>query len=167
MEAVKLKSGEAIDKAVRGFITKVEKDSGYKLITKNITYREFLKNKMLISHSIREGIPYDFFNLIKENAPFNEEDWASFLGISTKSLQRNKVKENFIFKSLQSEKILELAEVTSLGKEVFDSEEQFYLWLNTPSFALASLTPFELLRDSYGKEMVVNELNKIDQGIFV
>jgi putative toxin-antitoxin system antitoxin component (TIGR02293 family) len=167
MEAIKLKSTGAIDKAVRVLVNRVEQDRGYKLLNKNITYDEFLKNRMLIIHAIREGIPYELFNLIKETTPFSEEDWASFLGISTKSLQRNKIKEDFIFKPLQSEKILELAEVTSLGNDVFDTEEQFYLWLNTPSFALGNLEPIELLRDSYGKEMVVNELNKIDQGIFV
>jgi putative toxin-antitoxin system antitoxin component (TIGR02293 family) len=167
MEAIKLKSGEAIDKAVRVLVKRVEQERGYKLLNKNITYDEFLKNRMLIVHAIREGIPYELFNLIKEITPFNEDDWASFLGISTKSLQRNKIKEDFIFKPLQSEKILELAEVTSLGNLVFDTETQFYMWLKTPSFALGNLQPIELLRDSYGKEMVVNELNKIDQGIFV
>jgi putative toxin-antitoxin system antitoxin component (TIGR02293 family) len=167
MEAIKLKSTGAIDKAVRVLVNRVEQDRGYKLLNKNITYDEFLKNRMLIIHAIREGIPYELFNLIKETTPFSEEDWASFLGISTKSLQRNKIKEDFIFKPLQSEKILELAEVTSLGNTVFDTETQFYMWLKTPSFALGNLEPIELLRDSYGKEMVVNELNKIDQGIFV
>ena len=167
MEAIKLKSTEIIDKAVRVLVNRVEQERGYKLLNKNITYDEFLKNRMLIVHAIREGIPYDLFNLIKEITPFNEDDWASFLGISTKSLQRSKIKEDFIFKPLQSEKILELAEVTSLGNTVFDSESQFYMWLKTPSFALGNLQPIELLRDSYGKEMVVNELNKIDQGIFV
>jgi putative toxin-antitoxin system antitoxin component (TIGR02293 family) len=167
MEAIKLKPREAIDKAVRVLVNRVEQERGYKLLNKKITYDEFLKNRMLIVHAIREGIPYELFNLIKEITPFNEEDWASFLGISTKSLQRNKIKEDFIFKPLQSEKILELAEVTSLGNTVFDTEGQFYLWLNTPSFALGNLQPKELLKDSYGKEMVVNELNKIDQGIFV
>jgi putative toxin-antitoxin system antitoxin component (TIGR02293 family) len=167
MEAIKLKSTAAIDKAVRVLVKRVEQERGYKLLNKNITYVEFLKNRMLIIHAIREGIPYDFFNLIKERTPFNDENWASFLGISIKSLQRNKVKEDFIFKPLQSEKILELAEVTSLGNAIFDTEEQFYLWLNTPSFALGNLQPIELLKDSYGKEMVVNEINKIDQGIFV
>ncbi|MDR6846333.1 antitoxin Xre/MbcA/ParS toxin-binding domain-containing protein [Flavobacterium granuli] len=167
MEAIKLKPKGPIDKAVRVLVNRVEQERGYKLLNKNITYDEFLKNRMLIVHAIREGIAYDFFSLIKEITPFNEEDWASFLGISTKSLQRNKIKEDFIFKPMQSEKILELAEVTSLGNEVFDSEAQFYMWLKTPSFALGNLQPIELLRDSYGKEMVVNELNKIDQGIFV
>ena len=167
MEAIQLKSDTAINQAVRLIVNRIEQDRGYSLINKNITYEDFLKNRMLIVHCIREGIPYRFFNLIKERTSFKEEDWASFLGISTKSLQRNKRTEDFVFKPLQSEKIIELAEVAALGNAVFDTKQQFYLWLITPSFALGSLQPIELLKDSYGKEMVLNELNKIDNGIFV
>jgi putative toxin-antitoxin system antitoxin component (TIGR02293 family) len=167
MEAIKLNQNAQIDRVVKEFVNKIDKQSGYKLISKNISYAAFLKNKMLLVHAIREGVSFDFFQLIKERTPFNEEDWASFLGISTKSLQRNKAKESFVFKPIQSEKIFELAEVTHLGNEVFDEEATFYSWLNTPCFALGNLKPIELLKDSYGKEIVVNELNKIDYGIFV
>jgi putative toxin-antitoxin system antitoxin component (TIGR02293 family) len=167
MEAVKINQGAQLDKAVRVYVSKVEKDSGYKLINKNISYKDFFKNRMLLVYAIREGVSLDFFNLIKGKTPFNDEDWASFLGISTKSLQRNKTKDNFVFKPIQSEKIFELAEVTNLGNDVFDDENSFYAWLNTPSFALGNLKPIELLKDSYGKEMVLGELYKIDQGIFI
>ena len=57
--------------------------------------------------------------------------------------------------------------VTNFGKKVFDTKEQFYLWLTTPSYALGNLKPSELLKDSYGKELVMGELNRIDKGIFV
>jgi putative toxin-antitoxin system antitoxin component (TIGR02293 family) len=167
MEAIQLHSQTAINVMVRSFVINLEQTSGYKVLNKKLTYTDFLKNKMLIVHAIREGIPYDFFKLIQEQTPFNEEDWAIFLGISTKSLQRSRAKDNFVFKPLQSEKILELAEVTTVGSTIFDSEEQFYSWLNLPSFALGNLKPIELLRDSYGKEMVLQEMIKIDQGIFV
>jgi putative toxin-antitoxin system antitoxin component (TIGR02293 family) len=167
MEALKINQGQQLDKAVQFYVNKVEKESGYKLIGKNITYNDFFKNRMLLVHAIREGVSFDFFNLIKERTPFNDDDWASFLGISTKSLQRNKAKDSFVFKPIQSEKIFELAEVTNLGNEVFDEETDFYSWLNTPSFALGNLKPIELLKDSYGKEMVLGELYKIYQGIFV
>ncbi len=167
MEAIKFNQNSQIDRMVKEFVSKIDKQSGYKLLNKNISYVAFLKNKMLLVHAIREGISFDFFQLIKERTPFNEEDWASFLGISTKSLQRGKAKDSFVFKPIQTEKIFELAEVTQLGNEVFDDEATFYLWLNTPSFALGNNKPMELLKDSYGKEMVVNELNKINYGIFV
>ncbi|HET7360378.1 MAG TPA: MbcA/ParS/Xre antitoxin family protein, partial [Salinimicrobium sp.] len=72
---------------------------------------------------------------------------------------------NHVFKASHSEKILELAQVTSLGYSIFDPEK-FYLWLKTPNFALGGLLPMELLKDSFGKEMVVDELHHIDHGIF-
>lgn len=156
-----------LDRAVRSFVSKVGRESNLVIVDKDITYKNFLSNKMLIVHSIRRGIPYDLYELIKEKTPFKQEDWADFLGLSTRTLLRNKSKTNYVFDSIPSEKILELAEVTSLGKDVFDSEEQFYMWLNTPNFALGNLMPFELLKDSYGKEMVMNELQKIDYGIFI
>jgi putative toxin-antitoxin system antitoxin component (TIGR02293 family) len=167
MGAIKINHTAALDKAVRFYVNKVERENGYKLISKNITYADFLKNRMLLVYAIREGVSFDFFNLIKETTPFNDDDWASFLGISTKSMQRNKAKGDFVFKPIQSEKIFELAEVTNLGNEVFDDENTFYTWLNTPTFALESIKPIDLLKDSYGKEMVLSELHKIDQGIFV
>ena len=156
-----------LDNAVRAFVSKVGKESNLTLVDNELTYKDFLSNKMLIVHSIRQGIPYYLYELIKEKTPFKQEDWADFLGVSERTLVRNKAKVDYVFESIPSEKILELAEVTSLGRDVFDSEEQFYLWLNTPNFALGNLVPFELLKDSYGKEMVMNELHKIDYGIFI
>ena len=67
---------------------------------------------------------------------------------------------------ISDEKIFELAEVTQLGAQVFDSRKQFYDWLNTPSFALGSFKPIDLLSNSFGKNIVLNELHHIDQGIF-
>ena len=122
---------------------------------------------MLIIHAIRKGLPYDLFTKIKELTPFTEDDWADYLNLSKKTLQRHSNETDYYFKPIHTEKIIELAEVTNYGKEVFDSKEQFYLWLNTPSFALGDLKPAELLKDSYGKEMVMAELNRIENGIFV
>lgn len=154
-----------IDRAVRTYLKKVEQDQHLNLSDREITYKEFLSNRMLIVHSIREGIPYRLFKLIQEKTPFSEEEWAEILNISTKTLQRYKASKNHVFKPIHSEKILELAEVTSLGNSVF-GPEKFYLWLQTPNYALGNMKPQELLKDSYGKELVVEELHHIDQGIF-
>ena len=121
---------------------------------------------MLIIKIIRNGVPYSLFNLIKNVAPFSEGDWAAFLDISPKSLHRYKLASKQ-FKPLQSEKIIEMAEVTNVGKEVFGDTEKLKLWLNTPNFALGRLKPMELLKDSYGKELVIGELTRINYGILV
>lgn len=133
---------------------------------RKLTYNEFLSNKMLIIKVIRTGVPYSLFELIKNITPFSEIDWAELLNLSTKSLARYKQDAKH-FKPLQSEKIIEMAEVTNFGLEVFGKMEKFKLWLDTPNFALGNLKPMELLRDSYGKEMVIGELTRIEHGIFV
>ena len=135
-------------------------------VKNSLTYSEFLADKMLIISMIKMGVPYSLFNLIKDVTPFSEGDWAAVLGISTKSLLRHK-QASKQFKPIQSEKIIEMAEVTNVGTEVFGDMEKFKLWLNTPSIALGNMKPIELIRDSYGKEMVIDELIRIEHGIFV
>lgn len=134
---------------------------------KHLTYDTFLEDKMLIIYAIRTGIPYSLYNLIKDYTPFSESDWANFLDISTKSLQRYKASAEHYFKSIHSEKIIEMAEVTKIGVDVFGNMDKLRLWLNTPNYALGKLKPIELLKDSYGKEMVISELIRINHGILV
>ncbi len=149
-------------------ISKVIKNSGkskYLIPSESeITYSDFLKSKLMIVHVIRAGVPYSLFARIQEYTPFSEKDWSDFLDISTKSLQRYKQSPKK-FKPIQSEKIIEMAEVTNVGLDVFGDMDKFKLWLNTPGFALGNIKPIDLLRDSYGKEMVMGELTRINYGI--
>ncbi len=128
---------------------------------------QFFSDRMLLVELIRKGIPTSLFLTIKEIAPFSDEEWSDFLDISLKSLQRYKKEPDYLFKSIHSEKIIELAEVTVMGLEVFDTAADFGAWLNAASPALGGKMPLELLKDSYGQELVIQELHRIDQGIFV
>lgn len=157
---------ENLNNELKIFVNRVNEESAVYLEKREVDFSSFFDNKLLIIHSIRRGISYKLFNLIKDISPFSDADWSEFLNISTKTLQRNKKEEHFRFKPIHSEKILELAEVNKLGMEVFDSKEKLNLWLNSPSHALGKNKPIELLKDSYGKEMVISELNRIDHGIF-
>lgn len=136
----------------------------YKLPRKKITYSDLFSDKMMMIAVIRSGISYSFFNLLQNLIPFNEKEWSELLEISTKSLQRYKQSAK-TFKPTQSEKIIEMAEVTNLGVEVFGTMDKFRLWLETPNFSLGNSKPMELLKDSYGKELVMSELTRINYGI--
>lgn len=154
-----------LNKEVSVFFHKRSGTGSRSALRKNVTYDVFLSDKLLIIEAIRAGIPYSLFQLIQSYVPLTENDWAELLDISTKSLQRYKQAARHIFKPLQSEKIIEMAEVTKAGLEVFDTMEKFSLWLNTPNFALGNVRPKELLKDSYGKELVMGELTRINYGI--
>jgi putative toxin-antitoxin system antitoxin component (TIGR02293 family) len=157
---------QKLDRAIAVIVKHSQVDKRFLHSKKNLTYSEFLSNKMLIIQIIREGIPYSFFNLIQQHSPFNENDWAQILEMSTKSLHRYK-QSSKNFRPIQSEKIIEMAEVTNIGLDVFGDMKKFKLWLDTPNFSLGNLMPIELLKDSYGKEMVIGELTRINYGILV
>lgn len=155
-----------LDKEISNILKRSRFDKKFLPKMRNITYADFLSNKMLMILVIREGVPYSLFKLIQHYTPFTEDDWSNFLDISTKSLHRYK-QTSRSFKPIQSEKIIEMAEVTKVGLDVFGDMEKFKLWLETPNFSLGNLKPMELLKDSYGKELVIGELTRINYGIFV
>lgn len=141
----------------------VKKSAG---MTVKISHSDFFKDKLMMIRVIREGVPYSLFTIIQDYTPFTDKDWSNFLDISTKSLLRYK-QSTKNFKPIHSEKIIEMAEVTNIGLDVFGSMEKFKLWLDTPNFSLGSMKPIDLLRDSYGKELVISELTRINYGILV
>lgn len=164
MAATEVYTLHKLDKEIVSVVKRSGIDRKFVPSKENLTYSSFFSNKMLIIQVIRAGVPYSFFDLIQHYTPFSEDDWANFLDLSTKSLQRYK-QTSRQFKPIQSEKIIEMAEVTNVGLDVFGSMEKFKLWLDTPNFSLGNLKPLELLKDSYGKEMVIGELTRINHGI--
>jgi len=163
-----IKKEELLDTRLSRELKKYIKNTEFEnLITPSkadLTLSGFLNNKLLIVYTIRKGIPYSIFALIKDYTPFSLSDWAEYLNISGKSLTRYSQSDK-PFKPIYTEKIIELAEVTNLGLEVFGDDKKFKLWLETPNYALGNQKPFDLMKDSYGKEMVMGELTHIDQGI--
>ncbi len=153
-----------LDTEFRKFLKNTEKENHILFSESQITFTDFLSNKLLIVFAIKKGIPYSIFSLIQNITPFTINDWAEYLDISSKSLIRYRLQDKS-FKPIHSEKIIELAEVTNLGVEVFGDNQKFRQWLETPNYALGNLKPFDLLRDSYGKDMIIGELTRIDHGI--
>lgn len=154
-----------LEKILHDFIQELNPVSTAKL-KKPLKINEILDDKRLVMSLIRNGLPYSVYTLIESLAPFSESDWAAYFGISTKSLQRYK-KAGERFKPVQSEKIMEMAEVIYLGLELFGSADKFNAWLNQSSLALGGEKPVDLLKDSYGKSLVTGELTRISHGIFV
>lgn len=148
------------------YVTSLPRYSRYPTL-KGVPLTRFFSDRMMLVDVIRQGIPNPLFMSIKELTPFSDQEWSDFLDISLKSLQRYKKESDYVFRAIHSEKIIELMEVTVIGLEVFDTAADFSAWLNASSHALGNRRPIELLRDSYGKELVLSELQRIDQGVFV
>jgi len=130
----------------------------------NTSFADSVHDRLLMVKIIKKGITYALFEEIQKLSSLTNKDWADILNISLRSLQRYKDQKQ-LFKPIQSEKILELGEIFILGNEIFGDPEKFKLWLETPSFALGSLKPSSLLADSYGQQLIINELTRINYGI--
>jgi putative toxin-antitoxin system antitoxin component (TIGR02293 family) len=166
MTTSKMNIEQKLDKEISTFFKGPLISEKFISVKNDLTYADFISNKLLIIEAIRTGIPYSLFSLIQHYTPFSENDWANFLDISTKSLHRYK-QSSKQFKPNQSEKIIEMAEVTNVGLDVFGDITKFKLWLDTPNFSLGNMKPMELIKDSYGKELVISELTRINYGILV
>jgi putative toxin-antitoxin system antitoxin component (TIGR02293 family) len=126
----------------------------------------FFNTPIKIREKIQEGVAYQFLDKLQTQLNFSEDKWADILSLSTKSLQRYKKEKDFKFKPIHSEKLIEIAEVVALGNIVFHDSDKFNTWLSTENLALARQKPQDLISDSYGKQLVIDELNRIEHGIF-
>ncbi len=133
--------------------------------TPSLSFIDLLNDKFKLVEIIQEGISFGLFEKIRSIFPFTMQDWSTYLDISLKSLQRYS-HDKRSFKPIHSEKIIELAEVMAYGIEVFEDVDKLKLWLGTPSLALGHKKPLDLIKNSYGKELVMRELVVLEYGIF-
>ena len=96
-----------------------------------------------------------------ESIVAKEKEFEIILPTFISSMQKKK-----IYGRETSERIYEISRLFGLGYEVFDSPEYFKEWLLTPSKTLGNKKPFELLDSSFGFELVVNEIIRIQYNVY-
>ena len=89
---------------------------------------------------------------------------AQLLSVSERTIQRQD--PGVLFNRAVSEQILHIAEVAARGTDVFEDRERFLAWLNQPSIALAGRAPIDLLKSRFGAGMVLDELGRMEHGVF-
>lgn len=113
---------------------------------------------------VREGIPFGEFMALSKAFPFTTKEWAIFLNITVRTLERHKA-ENKTFRQEQSEKILSIYQLLNYGSIVFEDSERFFIWLAAKNIALGGIAPKELMDTNIGIHMVRDELGRLEHGI--
>ena len=132
----------------------------------DVSLNEILENKLLLVAVIKQGIPYNLFEAIVAASPLDHDQWAKLLFISNGTLKEHEAQQT-PFLGIQAEKMIEVVEVLHAGHEAFDTASRFSHWLGYDNYALGGKKPFDLLFDSYGKDLVLSELIRIEHGVFV
>ena len=89
---------------------------------------------------------------------------SEILPVSERTLQRYKPGQQLDKKT--SEQILEIARLYSEGFKVFNNHDLFKQWMEYANSALGNVKPIDLLDTSFGIELLIDELGKIQYGIF-
>lgn len=114
---------------------------------------------------VRKGIEPELFEEMIVQTPFSISDFSSYIHISEKTIQR-RIKNKSSFTSGESEKILQIYQVTIKGISVFEDPEKFKDWLERSNYSLGGIKPKDLLENSFGIQLVMDELGRIEHGIF-
>ena len=113
---------------------------------------------------VREGVTFYHFTKLSDKIHFNIEEWASFLHLSERTIQRYK-KEKKAFDPIYSERILQIELLYKRGAEVFGDETNFQTWMDSNIIAMGNIKPKSLLDTSFGISMISDELGRIEHGI--
>lgn len=122
------------------------------------------RNAYSLINAIKEGIKFTFFDSLSKSIPFTLREWASYLHLSERSLQRYK-KQKGTFNAVTSEKIIEITMLNKYGIEVFGDQDNFNIWLVTKNVALGGIQPKDLLDSTFGIQIIKDELSRIEHGI--
>src|ERR1700761_5406990 len=112
----------------------------------------------------RNGLSKHILLNLAKKISITIQELANIMHISERTLQR--YEDDAIVKSEYAEKAVELARLYTRGEEVFGSMDSFKAWMKLPNYVFNNETPLALLDNSFGFDMIFNELGRIEHGIF-
>ena len=112
----------------------------------------------------RNGLPKRILLSLAKKISITIQELANIMHISERTLQR--YDDDAIVKSEYAEKAVELARLYTRGEEVFESMDNFKIWMKMPGLVFNGESPLSLLDTSVGFDMVFTELGRIEHGIF-
>ena len=122
------------------------------------------KDETYFIEVIRKGIPKKVIDHLMQRIGLNESEMAGILHVSKRTLQRRAPRE--ILNPEQTERIIELAKVYSKGEEVLGEIGQFADWMDQKLLALGNKKPKEFLDTSIGIRILLDELGRIEHGVY-
>ena len=122
------------------------------------------KDAFYLINIARQGLGYTVFSALADVFSFTMHEWAGFLHLSERTIQRYQ-KESKTFDPVSSERIIEITLVFKQAVEVFGSREKADLWLASPVVALGGARPKDFLDSSMGTQLLRSELVRIQHGI--
>ena len=113
----------------------------------------------------QQGIPISIAQTVQKKMKLSNKQFGEMLNLSESTFQR-RVKNKSLLSPAESERVIDFSKIIAKGMDVFEDENDFNTWLNSPILALGNKKPLDLLTSSIGREEVLNVLFRIEHGIY-
>jgi putative toxin-antitoxin system antitoxin component (TIGR02293 family) len=113
---------------------------------------------------IKKGIPRKSLDYLIIHTGLTPLEMAGIMHTTDRTLRRYKPSK--LLNPEQSERVIEIARLYSRGQEVFETLPAFKLWMERSLLSLGNRPPKEFLDTSMGIELLMDELGRIEQGVF-
>ncbi len=111
------------------------------------------------------GLPVSSVKSLQQKLQLSNLSMSRILGISESTLQR-RYRSNIKLSELESQTIIQLAELWTQGIDTFGDVTDFRDWLAQKNLALGDRIPLQLLASPLGREHVKEVLLRIEWGIY-
>lgn len=112
----------------------------------------------------RKGLPKSVVTSLSKILGISMEKMSDLLHVSYRTIQRKNSSD--LLNVYSTEQVLEIAEVISRGIEVLGSLEAFTAWLHSNLRHLNYEKPINFLDTSFGTNMVLDTLGRIEYGVY-
>lgn len=124
-------------------------------------------NDTELIHLLKNDFTSNFAKNFIEYSTLSLDAWARLLPVSKRTLQRQLGRNNQKLDLEISEAMVEIGEIFQVGLRAFDDrKERLVQWLETENPYLSGKMPLELMDSHKGRDLVKDELLRIEYGAF-
>jgi len=114
---------------------------------------------------IRKGLPSSALESVAKRMDLSAVATVESLGLAKRTIAR-RLQERQALTAEESERVVRLARVLAEAMQVLGSIEKARRWMQRPSRALGGEVPLRMLDTDIGGNAVIEELGRIDHGVF-
>ena len=113
----------------------------------------------------RKGLPKHAADILSKGISLTDREMAKILNLSERTFHR--YREDTMFDTATTERLLQLVSLYQKGEEVFESLENFKRWMLQPHALFNEKIPLDLLDTITGFRLVEDELGRIEYGVYI
>ena len=136
----------------------------YQIVEEALNLSQPIKSPYDLMELARQGLVRSAMDSLAQLLKVSTKDLVTYLPISERTLQR--YDENKKLSPELSDHLIQIAKVYAKAVEVFVERDKAVKWLKYPSVALGGITPLSCLDNFSGIELVMDELGRIEYGVY-